>query len=170
MKLVQNFLLFTCAQRNGNWDLHLYAFEFMLPLYMRNEHINYARWEKNYVHEMHQLPTQVLQVFVLMRTALQFNQVDPDRRMASGTMEVVLLASISKTSTTLSRCTLSYNLRSHMSCETRELYNFSLVEAPVHSESIKGDLSDLFGITFLLLRQNSVIFLHFPILLRRRCF
>ena len=45
---------------------------------------------------------------------------------------------ITKTTTALSRWALSCNLRSHMSCETREMYHLNMDEEPMHNESTKG--------------------------------
>ena len=35
-------LLFIRAQRDGMWKLHIYAFQCMLPLFMRYDHMTYA--------------------------------------------------------------------------------------------------------------------------------
>ena len=43
MQMVQILQLFIRAQRDGNWDLHIYSFQFMLPYFMRYDHMNYAR-------------------------------------------------------------------------------------------------------------------------------
>ena len=34
------------------WKLHIYAFQCMLPLFKRYDHMNYARWGTNYLNEM----------------------------------------------------------------------------------------------------------------------
>ena len=95
----------------------------MLPFFMRYDHTNYARWATIYVNEMHQLPGEVLQEFqngnfVVKRSALKFNQVNPDQSQvwlnATGKKGGGIIG-ITKTSTALSRWALSYNLRSNMS-------------------------------------------------------
>ena len=55
----------------------------MLPLFMRYD-TNYARWGTIYLNEMHQLPAEIQKEiesgnFVVQRTGLKFNQVDPDQ-------------------------------------------------------------------------------------------
>ena len=76
-------LLFTRAQREGIWELHLTSFTKMIPLFMRYDHYNYARWRTIYVAEMKQLPEEVKEEFVkgdfvVKCSANKFNQVDPD--------------------------------------------------------------------------------------------
>lgn len=63
MQMVHILLLFIRAQRDGIWDLHLYAFQRMLPYFMWYNHTNYARWGTIYLNEMHQLPQQVKREF-----------------------------------------------------------------------------------------------------------
>ena len=147
MQMVHILLMFTRAQRDGDWELHLYAFQSMLPLFMRYDHINYARWGTIYVKDMHELPDIVLQEFlqgnfVVKRAALKFNQVDPDQSQEwlNGTgKKGGGIIGITKTSTALSRWALSYNLRSHISTETRGMYNINAdEEATVHNESTQG--------------------------------
>ncbi len=48
------------------------------------------------------------------------------------------MAKWKKTSTALSRWALSYNLRSHISLETRALYGVSRTDDLVHNEATKG--------------------------------
>ena len=59
MDMFHILLLFTRAQKEGNWKLHLYAFREMLPFFMRYNHTNYARWGTVYLNEMHQLPPEI---------------------------------------------------------------------------------------------------------------
>ncbi|CAB4044394.1 Hypothetical predicted protein, partial [Paramuricea clavata] len=47
------------ALRDGQWDLHLYAFQEMLPFFHRYDHTNYARWCPVYFAQMKQLPAEV---------------------------------------------------------------------------------------------------------------
>ena len=42
MTMVSILLCFTRAQRDGSWDLQLYAFKRMLPFLFRYDHVNYA--------------------------------------------------------------------------------------------------------------------------------
>ena len=84
MQMVHILLLFIRAQRNGVWSLHIYAFQRMLPLFMRYDHTNYARWGTIYLNEMHQLSAEVQEEFesgnfIVKRASLNFNQVDPDQ-------------------------------------------------------------------------------------------
>ena len=51
MKMVQILLLFIRAQRDGIWKLHIYAFQDMMPLFMRYDHTNYAWWGTIYLNE-----------------------------------------------------------------------------------------------------------------------
>ena len=146
MQMVQILLLFTRAQREGNWELHLHAFQSMLPLFMRYDHTNYARWGTMYLNDMHQLPPRIEQEFrsgnfVVKRSSRHFNQVDPDQSQEwlNGTgKRVGGIVGITKTPTALSRWALSYNLRSHMSNETKELYSIGQDETQMHNESTKG--------------------------------
>ena len=145
MQMVQILLLFIRAQRDGVWNLHIHAFQRMLPLFMRYDHTNYARWGTIYLNEMHQLPAEVQKEFdcgniVVKRTSLKFNQVDPDEsqewlngigKKGGG------IIGITKTST-VSRWALVYNMRSHIALETRALYGVSRMDNLVHNESTKG--------------------------------
>ena len=84
MQMVHIHLLFIRAQRDGIWDLHLYAFQRMLHYFMWYNHTDYARWGTIYLNEMHQLPQQVKREFdagnfVVKRSSQCFNQVDPDQ-------------------------------------------------------------------------------------------
>ena len=63
MAMVNILLCFTRAQRDGLWDLHLYAFKQMLPFFFWYDHINYARWGSVYLAEMSDLPQEVLYEF-----------------------------------------------------------------------------------------------------------
>lgn len=117
MDMVSILLHFTRAQRDGVWDLHLYSFSLMLPYIMRYDHLNYARWGPLYLAEMHQLPEPVLSEFqkgnfVIKRSAHKFNQVDPDQAMEwiNGTgKKGGGIVGITKTTSALTRWTLSYN-------------------------------------------------------------
>ena len=146
MQMVRILLLFTRAQRDGIWDLHLYAFQQMLPYFMYYNHINYARWGTIYLKEMHQLPQEVKQEFeagnfVVKRSSLHFNQVDPDQSQewlnGIGKKRGGIIG-ITKTSSALSRWALSYNLRSHLANKTRGVYHLDSYDEYSHNESGKG--------------------------------
>jgi hypothetical protein len=63
MNMVCILLLFIRAQRDGLWELHLYAFKQMLPYFHHYDHIHYARWGTVYLAEMNQLPDEVKEEF-----------------------------------------------------------------------------------------------------------
>lgn len=46
-QMVQILILFTRARRDGIWELHLSAFQSMLPYFMRCNHTNYCVSERN---------------------------------------------------------------------------------------------------------------------------
>ena len=78
--MVQILLLFIRAHKDGNWELHLYAFQAMLTYFMRYNLTNYAHWGTIYISEMHHLPIDVLQEFqsgnfVVNRSSHQFNRL-----------------------------------------------------------------------------------------------
>jgi len=59
MDMIEILLMFTRAQREGNWELHLHAFQRMLPYFIRYDHTNYTRSGTVYINEMHHLPPEV---------------------------------------------------------------------------------------------------------------
>ena len=59
MTTVSVLLCFTRAQRDGSWDLHLYAFKRVLPSLFRYDHVNYTIWGTVYVADMSVLPPEV---------------------------------------------------------------------------------------------------------------
>ena len=145
IQMVQILLIFIRAQREGNWELHLFAFQSMLPFFMRYNHTHYARWGTIYIREMHNLPEEIEHEFlqgnfVVKGAALKFNQVDPNQSQewlnAVGKKGGGIIG-ITKTSTALSRWALSYNLRSHMSLETKRMFrvNSSVEDVSVHNKS-----------------------------------
>ncbi|KAL8561352.1 hypothetical protein ACOMHN_040430 [Nucella lapillus] len=146
MQMVQILLLFTRAQRDGIWELHLSAFQSMLTYFMRYNHTNYARWGTVYLNEMHQLPPEVKSEFdagnfVVKRTPHRFNQVDPDQSQewlnAVGKKGGGIIG-ITKTSSALSRWALSYNLRSHLALETRAAFAVGSSDDIVHNETTRS--------------------------------
>ncbi|KAL2095499.1 hypothetical protein ACEWY4_010218 [Coilia grayii] len=141
MEMVEILLMFTRAQREGNWNLHLHAFKRMIPFFMAYGHTNYARWGTIYVSEMHQLPQEVKKEFdkgnfVVKRTDQPFNEVDPDQSQewlnGIGKKSGGIIG-ITKTSSALSRWALSYNLRSHIANETRAAYGLVLKDEYSHN-------------------------------------
>eukprot|EP00112_Aurelia_sp_Birch-Aquarium-sp1_P026470 Seg940.1 transcript_id=Seg940.1/GoldUCD/mRNA.D3Y31 product="hypothetical protein" protein_id=Seg940.1/GoldUCD/D3Y31 len=83
MEMVSILLMFTRAQREGNWDLYIASFVRMVPFFYRYDHQNYARWGTIYIAEMKQLPDEVKEEFakgnfVVKCSATKFNEVDPD--------------------------------------------------------------------------------------------
>jgi hypothetical protein len=146
LEMVSILLMFTQAQRDGDWYLHLYSFRCMLPYFMRYDHSNYARWGTVYLAEMNHLPEEVETEFkqgnfVVKRSNQKFNQVDPDQSQEwmNGTgKRGGGIVGITKTPTALSRWALSYNMRSHIAADTRELYHLGLDDNLTHNESTTG--------------------------------
>jgi len=139
-------LMFTRAQRDGIWELHLYSFKCMLPFFVYYDHTNYARWGPVYLAEMHHLPDPVLQEFqqgnfVVKRGQQKFNQVDPD--MSQEWLNAIGkkgggIVGITKTPSALSRWALSYNMRAHIAASTRDMFHLGLHDEIVHNESTKA--------------------------------
>ena len=123
MDMVSVLLMFVRAQRDGVWDLHIFAFRRMLPYFFRYDHTHYARWGAIYLKEMNHLPPEVLQEFqngnfVVKESQRRFNQVDPDhsQEWLNGTgKKSGGIVGITRTITALSRWALSFNLRSYIS-------------------------------------------------------
>jgi hypothetical protein len=143
MKMVSILLMFTRAQRDGIWDLHLYSFTSMLPFFLRYDHYNYGRWGPVYIADMHNLPAVVLEEFkqgnfVVKRSKRKFNQVDPDQAQEwlNGTgKRGGGIVGITKTSSALNRWALSYNLRSHIAADTREMFSIYPKDVLSHNEA-----------------------------------
>ncbi|KAL8600360.1 hypothetical protein ACOMHN_013575 [Nucella lapillus] len=146
MQMVQILLLFTRAQRDGFWELHLSAFQSMLTYFMRYNHTDYARWGTVYLNEMHQLPPEVKSEFdagnfVVKRTPHSFNQVDPHQSqewLNAVDKKGGGIIGITKTSSALSRWALSYNLRSHLALETRAAFAVGSSDDIVHNETTRS--------------------------------
>ena len=82
--MVRILWMFVRAQRDRVWDLHLVAFQKMLPFFYRHDHGNYAKWGTIYLAETKQLPDEIekefkMETFVLNVEKAKFNQVDPDQ-------------------------------------------------------------------------------------------
>ena len=81
MEMVSILLMFTRAQREGNWNLHMASFFRMVPFFYRYDSQNYAQWGTIYIAEMKQLPDEVKEEFakgnfVVKFSATKFNEVD----------------------------------------------------------------------------------------------
>ncbi|KAL2094651.1 hypothetical protein ACEWY4_009370 [Coilia grayii] len=142
-EMVQILLLFIRSQREGNWGLHLYAFQEMLPYFHRYDHTNYARWGPVYLAQMKQLPAEVQDEFdsgnwVVKGSSRRFNQVDPDQAqewMNGVGKKSGGIIGITKTPSALFRWTLSYSLRTHIAAQTREMYHLGIYDEMAHNES-----------------------------------
>ena len=93
LQMVKILLMFTRAQRDGIWELHLLAFKRMLPYFHRYDHTNYASWGSVYLAEINQLPHDILETFYRDNFVIQignttFNQVDPDQAQAQQSINV----------------------------------------------------------------------------------
>lgn len=146
LDLVSILLEFTKSEREGLWDLYLHSFRAMLPWFFRYDHTNYARWGSVYLADCHQLPSEVLEEFkqgnfVVKRSLGTFNQVDPDQSQewlnATGKKGGGIVG-ITRTPSALSRWSLSYNLRSHVSFLTRTMYNVNPDDIITHKDASKS--------------------------------
>ena len=86
LHMVSTLLLFTRADREGIWNLHLSSFKEMLPYFHHFGHNNYAKYCTIYYAEMQMLPTEVEQEFkegnfVVKIGDSKFNQVSPDQSL-----------------------------------------------------------------------------------------
>ncbi|CAM2111819.1 unnamed protein product [Caretta caretta] len=84
MEIVAPLLMFNCSQREENWKLHLFIFKWILPLFVRYDHKNYAKQGAICITEVHQRLAEMLKEFkqgnfVVKRSSQKFNQVDPDQ-------------------------------------------------------------------------------------------
>ena len=146
MEMISILLMFTRAQREGNWALYLHSFRCMLPYFFRYDHQNYAKWGSVYIAEMEQLPKEVLEEFqkgnfVVKWKASKSNQVSPDQSLewlngigkrGGG------IVGITKTSTALSRWALSYNLGSQIADSTHRMFGLEQEDKFSHNESNPG--------------------------------
>ena len=102
----------------------------MLPWFFRYDHTNYARWAV-YLTDATQLPAEILQEFragnfVVKQSNAKYNQVDPDQ--SQGWLNATgkkggRIVGITRTPTALSRWSLSYNLRFHISYLTKSMFH-----------------------------------------------
>ena len=63
IKPVLYMMMFVRAEREGDWLLHLYAVEMMIPLFFAAGHHNYARYGYYYLQDMKKLPECILNKF-----------------------------------------------------------------------------------------------------------
>ena len=56
MQCVDLLKLFLCAERTGDWLLHLNIVQEMLPVFAATDHMNYAKSARVYLEQMHDLP------------------------------------------------------------------------------------------------------------------
>ena len=146
LEMVKVLLMFTRAQREGNWDLHICAFKQMLPYFHIYDHTNYAKWGIIYIAEMNRLPDEVLEEFrkgnfVVKISKSKYNQVDPDQSQEwlNGTgKRGGGIVGITKNVSALSRWALSFNLRSQIAADTKELYGLNFDDTMVHKETTKS--------------------------------
>lgn len=117
------------------------AFKRMLPYLFQYDHTNYARWETIYINEMHHLPQEVLLEFsqgnfVVKCSTSKFNQVDPDHSQewlnAVGKSGGGIVG-ITRISEALNRWALSFNHRSNITIQTRQMFGVSLHEIYSHN-------------------------------------
>jgi len=146
IEMIGVLLIFTWAQRDGNWLLRLQAFKSMLPYFYWYNQTNYAHWGVIYLHEMNQLPQEVKEEFkagnfVVKCSPHRFNQVDPDQsqewlngvgKKAGG------IIGITKSTSALCRWALYYNLRLHLAVETRLASGLGSGDECIHNETMKG--------------------------------
>ena len=112
-------------------------------IFHRYDHTNYARWGLVYLAQMKQLPAEVQTEFdkgnrVVKGSSQRFYQVDPDQSQewlnGTGKRDGGIVV-ITKMTTALSRWTLSYNLRAHISAFTRKMYNVDDDDQITYNES-----------------------------------
>ena len=143
LEMVSTLLMFTRAQRDGNWDLHFSAFKKMLPFFFQYDHLNYAKWGSVYLAEMNMLPGEIIAEFkqgkfVVKATKAKFNQVDGDQAQEwlNGTgKKGGGFVGIARNITSLSRWALSFNMRSQISRDTKEMFNVTRDESGIHKEA-----------------------------------
>ena len=112
-------LLFTRTQRECILELYVTSFTSMIPLFMRHNHYNYARWRTIYVAEIKELPEEINEElvkggFVVKCSTNMFNQVDPNH-----TQEWL---NYSGKRAGGMRWSLSFNVRSHFAKKEHKMY------------------------------------------------
>ena len=159
MTKVSILLCLTRAQCDGLWDMHLYAFKWMLPFFFWYDHINYARWGSVYLAEMSYLPQEVLHDFqegnfVVKRTDRQFNQVFADQSTewlnATGKKSWGLIG-ITRISSAINRWALSFKLSNVIISQTAT----TMGRTPDGKEDVYTHSEDWNGARWLWCRQDS---------------
>ena len=134
MEMVSILLMFTRAQRDGDWELYLTAFRKMIPFFFQYDHQNYARWSIIYLAQMMQLPESIREEFmkgdfVVKCSDLKFTQVDPDHaqewlnrtsKIAGG------IIGITRTPSALLNWNLTYNARSFIADQTYAMFDLKM--------------------------------------------
>ena len=116
------------------------------PYFKRYDHLNYARCGPVYLVEIHHLPEPVISEFkrgnfVVKRFAHKFSQVDPGQAMEwiNGTgKKGGDIIGITMTTSALCRWTLSFNLKSHITELTHEMYSLYHGRTDRHNEATKS--------------------------------
>ena len=134
MEMISILLMFTRAQRDGNWELYLLSFRQMIPFYFQYDHQNYARWSIIYLAQMIQIPEQIREEFmkgdfVVKCSELKFTQVDPDHaqewlnrasKIAGG------IIGITNTTSALMNWNLTFNARSFIANQTYDMFDLKM--------------------------------------------
>ena len=134
MEMISILLMFTRAQRDGNWELYLLSFRQMIPFYFQYDHQNYARWSIIYLAQMIQIPEQIREefmkgYFVVKCSELKFTQVDPDHaqewlnrasKIAGG------IIGITNTTSALMNWNLTFNARSFIANQTYDMFDLKM--------------------------------------------
>ena len=146
LEMVSILLMFTRAQREDLWSLHLASFKLMLPYFFTYDRRKYAKWGSVYLAEMNMLPNEVLTEFkqgnfVIKGKECSFNQVDGDQAQEwqngiSKTSGGII--GITKSLTALNRWGLTFNLRSQISKDTKDMLNVGSIHSVLHKEANKS--------------------------------
>ena len=73
IKPVFIMMRFLCAEREGDWPLHVSTFKEMLPYYFAAGHIHYARYGQYYLNSVKSLPKEVLSHFMKGEHVMRHN-------------------------------------------------------------------------------------------------
>ena len=63
IKPVLIMMIFVWAEREGDWPLHMWAVQQMIPYFFASGHTNYARYGLYYLRSMERLPDDILEDF-----------------------------------------------------------------------------------------------------------
>ena len=139
-------LHFIRVQQDGIWELHLCTFQQMLLYFHRYDPMNYARCGCIYLAEMDKLPDEVKEEFckgnfVVKGSDQRYNQVDPDhsQEWLNGTgKKGGGIVGITKTTSALSRCPLSFILRAYIVNKISELFHVGSDDQMIYNETTPG--------------------------------